>query len=234
MQYEKREIKPLSLLIAVCERKNGKEVAKLFKDRGAAFNLMTMGKGTANSKILNYLGLGQSEKTTFLSVMPLAEAQDLLSCMDMTLDLKKPGHGIAFTLPLDGACARHFTEVIPGPIEVRKEEKMENKPDDELIITVVNRGYNQEVMDAARMAKATGGTILNARGFSLSSVEKFFGVTLQSEKEVILILAQSDRKCDIMTAITEKAGPDTQPGAVSFSIPVSDVKGLQPYLDEME
>jgi len=233
MQNEKREIKPLSLLMVICERKDDKEVVKLFNDRGASFNLMMLGKGTANSKILNYLGLGQSEKTFFQSVMPMEQAKSLLHCLDSTLDLKKPGHGIAFTLSLNGACTRDFSAVQTGSIEERKEEKMNCQPEYELIVAVANRGYNQEVMDAARMAKATGGTILNARGFALANADKFFGVTLQSEKEVILILAQSDKKCDIMKAIAEKAGLDTEAGAVSFSLPVSDVKGLQSYSEEI-
>ena len=231
MQDEKKEFQPFSLLIAVYERKNGNKIAGLFKNQKALVNLMMLGKGTANSKILNYLGLGQSEKSVHLSVMQEAEAHDLLHNINLTLDLKEPGQGIAFTLPLNGACAKSF--ITTRHIEERKEEKMNNQPEYELIITVANRGYSEEVMDAARSARATGGTILNARGFSLTSVEKFFEVTLQDEKEVVMILAQSDRKINIMNEIAEKAGPNTQAGAVSFSLAVSDVEGLQPYLGLM-
>ena len=234
MQDEKREIQPMSLLVAVCDRVNGKKAAESFKDRRASLNFMTLGKGTASSKILNYLGLGQTDKTVLFSVMSSMQAQDLLHQLELALDLKKPGHGIAFTLPLNGACARNFVEVPTGPFKGGEEEKMEGRSEYELIIAVTNRGYDQEVMDAARIAKATGGTIINAKGFALSTVEKFFGVTLQREKEIILILAQSDRTNDIMKAIAEKAGLDTPAGAVSFSMPVSNVEGLQPYLAEME
>jgi hypothetical protein len=234
MQAEMREVKPLSLLIAVCDRGNGKKVSELFKDRSALFNVIMLGKGTANSKILNYLGLGQSDKTILFSVMPSMEAQDLLYQLEWTLDLKKPGHGIAFTLALDGICVRNVSKVAAGPAKEGVNSEMASQSEYELIIAVANRGYNQEVMDAARMAKATGGTIINARGFALSGVEKFFGVTLQSEKEIIMILAHSERKSDIMKAIAEKAGLDAPAGAVTFSMPVSDVQGLQPYLSEVE
>ncbi|MCL1940555.1 MAG: hypothetical protein FWG09_01325 [Synergistaceae bacterium] len=225
-----QEIQPLSLLITICDRGKGKNISELFSDRSAAFNLMMLGMGTASSKILNYLGLGQSEKVILLSVMPVAEARELLVQIDLTLELKKPGHGIAFTLPLNGAYAKNLVKVLAEP--GMEEGKMQTS-EYELIITVANRGYNQEVMDAARTAKATGGTIINGKGFSLSGAEKFFGVTLQSEKEVILILAQSDRKNEIMKAISEKAGLDTQAGAVSFSMAVSGVEGLQPYLEQI-
>ncbi|MDR1377929.1 MAG: hypothetical protein LBJ36_02610 [Synergistaceae bacterium] len=230
----------LSLLITICDRGQGKKVTDFFKDRNASFNLMVLGKGTASSKMLDYLGLGQTEKMVLLSVMPTAEARDVLSKFDETLELKRPGHGIAFTLPLNGACVRKSVETVPdGEIEEKmtrggEEDEVVHSFEHSLIIAVVNRGYNQEVMEAARTAKATGGTIIHARGFALSGVEKFFGVSIHPEKEVIIILAENDRKRDIMRAISEKAGIETPAGAVTFSLPVSGVEGLQPYLEQAE
>jgi hypothetical protein len=238
----------LTLLITICDRGQGKKVTDFFKDRNASFNLMTLGKGTASSKMLDYLGLGQTEKMVLLSVMPTAEARNVLSKFDETLELKRPGHGIAFTLPLNGAYASKAVKTVPDEaIQEKIKENTTNRThrggrEDEvghsfehsLIIAVTNRGYNQEVMDAARTAKATGGTIIHARGFALSGAEKFFGVSIHPEKEIIMILAENDRKCDIMRAISEKAGMDTPAGAITFSLPVSDVEGLQPYLPQTE
>jgi hypothetical protein len=237
-------ISSFSLLITICDRGQGKKVTDFFKDRNASFNLMVLGKGTASSKILDYLGLGQTEKMVLLSAMPTAEAGEVLSKFDETLELKRPGHGIAFTLPLNGACVRQAVKIVPDEeIEERmvdrahrggEEDEVVHSFEHSLIIAVINRGYNQEVMEAARTAKATGGTIIHARGFALSGVEKFFGVSIHPEKEVIMILAENDRKCDIMQAISEKAGIETPAGAVTFSLPVSAVEGLQPYLPQAE
>jgi nitrogen regulatory protein PII len=221
----------LSLLIAICDRGKGEKAAALFRGRQTPVKLMALGKGTANSKILNYLGLGQTEKTLLFSVMSYMDARDTLSQMAWTLDLDRPGQGIAFMLPLTAACVKKTVKIL-SQTNIREEKRgdgdeVEDQFEYALIVAVANRGYNQEVMDAARAAKAAGGTIVNARGFSLAGEEKFFGVNLQPEKEILMILAPRERRNDIMEAIAEKAGAGSPADAITFSLSVSDVEGLQ-------
>jgi len=96
-----------------------------------------------------------------------------------------------------------------------------------LIIVVLNRGYSEEVMDAARASGATGGTVLHARGYGMAGMEKFFGMTITPEKELLLIVAQDADTCGIMTGIADKVGPATDARAISFSLPLNGVKGIQ-------
>jgi hypothetical protein len=234
MEYENRTIPPLSLLIVICDRGEGVKAAEALRGRKTSTDLLTLGKGTANSKILNYLGLGQTEKTILFSVMSYTDARDALSQLEWALDLGRPGHGIAFTIPLSGACMKEVVKVLAGADKRGGENSVEQQFEYELILAVANRGYNQEVMDAARAEKASGGTIINAKGFAPSGGETFFGMSLQPEKELIMILTPSERKSAIMKAIAEKAGPDSPAGAVTISLPVSDVEGLQPYLSPPE
>ncbi|WP_313371010.1 P-II family nitrogen regulator [Sedimentibacter sp.] len=96
----------------------------------------------------------------------------------------------------------------------------------DLIITIVNRGFDDVVMDAARSAGATGGTVLNARGTGVHEAEKFFGISIQPEKDVILILAKRKDKKQIMHAIRNEAGLNKEGRGLSFSMPVEDVCGI--------
>ena len=96
----------------------------------------------------------------------------------------------------------------------------------ELIITIVNRGFADEVMDAARKVGATGGTVLYARGTGAEEAEKFFGITIQPEKEVVLILSLRETRNDIIKAICRRAGLTTAGHGISFSLPVDDVVGV--------
>lgn len=212
-----------TLLVTICDKNDGGKITDLFIDRKAVCNFLVLGKGTANSKILNYLGLGQTEKAVLFSILPALRAQEMLDSIDSALDLKQPGHGIAFTLPLNGACMK---DVIRVTHEKNGGDSVEQNFGHELIIAVINRGYNESVMDAARAAKASGGTILHARGFAMDGAEKFFGVTIQPDKEIVLILAESDKTGEIMRLIAEKAGVGTDVGAITFSLPVSSVRGL--------
>ncbi len=209
------------LLVAVCDRSKAKRILGLFRGRGSLFNLAMLGRGTAGSKILNYLGIGEAEKTILLSALSASGARKLVGEADRRLDLKKPGHGIVFTLPLDGNT---------GGETVNGERKM--NPADcgyGLVVAMVNRGYTEEVMDAARAAGAAGGTIMHAKEFGRSA-EKFFRVTIQPEREIVFILAESGKKGAIMKSIIEKAGPETPAGAVAVSLPVSGVEGLRPVV----
>ena len=95
----------------------------------------------------------------------------------------------------------------------------------ELIITIVNKDYSSNLMEAAREVGAKGGTILSARGAGGHEVEKLFGLTIQQEKEVVLILTESKDKVEIMKSIINAPGLNTQGRGICFSIPVEDVIG---------
>ena len=97
----------------------------------------------------------------------------------------------------------------------------------ELIVAILNEGQSDFVMDAARSAGAGGGTVLHAKGTGSGRAEKFFGVTLADEKDVVYIVARSEEKAAIMKAIKENAGPGTPAGAICFSLPISQVAGLR-------
>lgn len=95
----------------------------------------------------------------------------------------------------------------------------------ELIVTIVNRGFADEVMDAAREAGATGGTVLYARGTGTREAEKFFGITIQPEKEVVLVLSNKEQRNAIMKAVCAHVGLNSAGHGISFSLPVEEVVG---------
>ena len=97
----------------------------------------------------------------------------------------------------------------------------------ELIIVILNSGFTDDVMDTAREAGAGGGTVIHAKGTGAKLANKFFGVSLAEEKEVIMIAERSDKKADIMRAIAENMGPTTPAGAISFSVPISEIAGIR-------
>lgn len=96
----------------------------------------------------------------------------------------------------------------------------------ELIIAIINRGFSELVMDSARAKGATGGTILNARGTVVDEAQTIMGISIQPEKEVILILAKKEKRNDIMSAICQSAGLNTMGKGIIFSMLVEDVLGI--------
>ena len=96
----------------------------------------------------------------------------------------------------------------------------------ELIFCIVNTGFSGTVMDAARSAGATGGTILRGRGSAGKEAEDFFHIQIEPEKEIVMILAPVEIKDNIMTSIYKEAGLASAGQGIIFSLPVTRTAGL--------
>jgi len=111
---------------------------------------------------------------------------------------------------------------------------MDNQREFDLIMTIVNRGFADQVVDATRAAGAHGGTVFYARGTGIHEVEKFFAISIQPEKEVILTMVRHEDTHAIMHSIVEAAGLSTAGKGLAFALPISDVVGIVHSLEELE
>ncbi|MBQ9194890.1 MAG: P-II family nitrogen regulator [Bacteroidales bacterium] len=91
----------------------------------------------------------------------------------------------------------------------------------ELVVCIVNAGYSENVMTAARSAGARGGSIVRGRGSANPESEEFFGVTIQPDKEIVLVLVSADIKDAVLKAVYKNAGLSTEGVGIVFSLPVS-------------
>ena len=98
--------------------------------------------------------------------------------------------------------------------------------DYEVIFAIVNEGYAEDVMEVARQQGAKGGTILNARGVAREEAAKFFGITLNVEKEILMMVVPKEIKNDILNAIYKEMGMAKKAQGIAFSLPVTDTAGL--------
>lgn len=100
------------------------------------------------------------------------------------------------------------------------------KFDHEVIFCIVNAGFSEAVMDAAKEFGARGGTVIRARGTANTEAEKLFSITVQPEKEIVMILVDSSIKEDILHALYTAVGLKTPGQGIAFSMPVDEVVGL--------
>ena len=96
----------------------------------------------------------------------------------------------------------------------------------EVIFCVVNAGFTEAVMDAAREVGARGGTVIHARGTANSEAEKLFGIVVQPEKEIVMIIVKSEIKDNVLHALYKSVGLNTAGQGIAFSLPVDSVVGL--------
>jgi len=142
---------------------------------------------------------------------------------DLWLDV--PGQGVLMTVPVNSIGGSTAKEYLLH--EQEGETAMEREIAHDLIVVIANQGSTDLVMDAAREAGATGGTVIHAKGTGTDLVRKFFGVSIASEQEMVFILARSEAKKPIMKAIMAKAGIQSAAQSLVFSLPVGDIAGLR-------
>lgn len=95
-----------------------------------------------------------------------------------------------------------------------------------LILAICNSGNADDVMSTAKEAGARGGTIIHARGSAQKDARTFLGITIQPEKDVIMIIVDDNSKAPIMQAISKNHGIGTKSHTVTISLPVDDIVGL--------
>ncbi len=184
--------------------------------------------GTATDSLLNLLDLEKTEKIMIEAMVRSEKIGEIKESLISELNIYSLGNGIAMFIPVDGiggaSAKKHF---LGEEKTLKEEEKMENKNSKAvLVITVCDKGNTDLVMDAARSAGATGGTVVRAQGTG-AEIAKFFGVTICEEKEMVYIVAKREERDKIMLAIMEKAGRDTDAHGVVFSLPVDSVVGIR-------
>ncbi len=98
--------------------------------------------------------------------------------------------------------------------------------DYEVVFCVVNAGYSELVMDAAKEVGARGGTVIHARGTANKEAEKFFSITIQPDKEIVMILVPSKIKDEVLRAVYRQAGLKSAGQGIAFSLAVDEVVGI--------
>ena len=96
----------------------------------------------------------------------------------------------------------------------------------EVVFCIVNAGFSDIVMDAAKEVGARGGTVIHARGTANKEAEQFFHITIQPDKEIVMILVPSEIKDDVLHALYRNAGLKTDGQGIAFSMAVDNVVGI--------
>ena len=217
----------IKLMITIVDRGKRDKVIKIYNEEHIDFHFLCFGLGTASSELLDYLGIGETKKDVILSLVPDIKVDEMQKTLAKKLSLTSAGKGIVFTLPLSGLSGP-VSHAICEECEVTEKgaKEMESNRAYDLILAVVNHGYTDQVMDAAKSVGATGGTVLHARGIGHEESEKFLGISIQSEKEIVSILVKKEDKAKVMQEIAAIAGLKTEAKGILLSLPVDSIIGL--------
>lgn len=212
------------LIVSIIPHNSGELVTNVARQAGANGGTIFMGRGTAQNNIIQLLGLGDTSKDI---VFILVEDKDLKNvvCKIVEECSKKKSHfGVLFTLDVsaffksgngggngtgnrggNGGANEKSREA--STYDLSGNENFNNGDDSmtnsyQMINIIVNKGYAEDAMAAARKAGASGGTVISARGTAREGDAKFFGVEIVPEKEMLMILVPDEKKDDIINAVS--------------------------------
>lgn len=228
-------MKDLFFLITIVRRKDAPEYDEFYRSEGVEVVYTTTCNGTAHAKTLSLLGIERTEKSMLFSTVTGDTLTKLKKLLTTKMKIDLPDRGVAMAVPLSGVGGSRTLEYFTSGQKTTDSNLTEDnsmQSSHELIVAIYERGYTDLVMDAAREAGARGGTTINAKG-TAAGAQKFFGLSLAVEKEIVFIVSDVDKKKDIMKAIMQKAGTDSKAHALVFSLPVSETAGFR-FSDEVE
>ena len=229
----------LYMLMTIIRRTDSDEYEDFFRKHNVSVVYTVQCNGTAHAKTLSLLGIEKNEKSLLISLMTRQTLKAVLKGLTTEMKIDLPDRGIAIAIPLSGmGGARALEYFSAGQIADTEDSQSTTKENtkmqstQELIVAIYEKGYTDMVMDAAREAGAAGGTTIRAKGTG-AGAQKFFGLSLAEEKEMVLIVSSNSNKKDIMKAIMQNAGMDSKAHALVFCLPVTDTAGFR-FSDTVE
>ena len=215
-------------MVTIIDRNQSRKFLSFYRNYGISVVLSTLGHGTAASNVLNYFSLEATQKAVLCAVVTDTVWNAVKKGLETIMQIDIPGTGVAFVVPVSSVGGKRQLQFITSGMPFTKgEESVLKDTKYELLVVVANQGYTETIMEAARRGKAAGGTMIHAKGTGMEGAEKFLGVSLAAEKELIFIVVRREQKNEVMSAILEDAGIETRAGAIVFSVPVTSTSGLR-------
>lgn len=199
----------------------GSKLMKSAKRNGFSGGTITYGKGTANNRLLDFLGLSDIRKEVIYLAAEQATAYQALEKINKEFQFHKPNHGIVFTTSLCGVFGSK--NVNCQNLENRKGE---DYPMYQVITIIVDKGNAEDVVRAAEKAGSKGGTILNGRGSGVHETSKVFAMEIELEKEIVLILSEVAKTEAIVSSIRKDLKIDEPGNGIIFVQDVNKTYGI--------
>lgn len=225
------------LLITVVNHGVARKVVRASKEAGAEGGTTILGKGTGSHEIVKIFGIPvEPEKEIILTLVTEEKLDGVLKAVVSTAKLDKPGHGIAFVLDIKqiaDICHRCMPGVIAdtGPGGTGMADS--NAVAYDLIVTIVNKGDAEKVVNSSRKAGAEGGTIMFGRGTGIHEHAKLFGITIEPEKEIVLTLIDRQHTNAVLEAIADEIKLNKPGKGIAFILAVDRVAGINHALNRM-
>jgi nitrogen regulatory protein PII len=212
------------LLLTVVRKGKAEKIVRATLQAGAEGGTMLLGTGTGILE-KTFFGIPVTQaKELVLTLISAGRAEAALRAVSEAGRLEETGNGIALVVDVRGIagiahrCAAN---------DIKERQEMQQAIQFELIVTVINKGNAESVVEAARRAGAEGGTILFGRGTGIHEKATLFSIPIEPEKELILTLIDRTRTEAVLQAIRQETGLDEPGKGIAFVLPVERTAGIK-------
>ncbi len=213
--------KRLMVLLSIVERDKGQNLIKVLETRNIPMNFQCVGIGTAPTEMLDIFGLGTKDKDIVISLATEVAVKDMMSDFGAVFESHKKFGGLMIILSTTAA-SRVLTELLTHHTNTPGEKgtgAMKNEHHNNLIIVSMNEGYADSVMQVARKAGATGGTVIKGRLADVELVAELENTVIDEEREILFILAPLKTSKQIMEDINREFGINSKANGIITAVP---------------
>ncbi|MBE6729392.1 MAG: hypothetical protein E7568_04065 [Ruminococcaceae bacterium] len=213
--------KKIIVLLSIVEQGRGKKLIKELSGQNIKINFQTVGLGTAPTEMMDIFGFGTKDKDIIISLGAQRDVQNLISNFGEVFQSHSKYGGIMIVIDIS-AVSRVLNEILNFSNNQNAEKEtvnMKNEHHNNLIVISVNEGFSADVMQVARKAGATGGTVIKCRLADIEQFAEFTNTKVDEERELLCILAPSKASGQIMEDVNREFGLTSQANGVIFALP---------------
>ncbi|HLS08891.1 P-II family nitrogen regulator [Lentibacillus sp.] len=233
------KIQGQKLIITIVKKDKAKKVVQASRNAGAQGGTTLLGEGFRLNEKMRILGIPvERERAIILTLVSDEIFDEVRRAIIDSVNLNKPRQGIGFVIDTKKiAGINHLLGWHGEEGDATDEEGVDIMAEEQnvlydLIITIVNRGDSEKVVDATRKAGAEGGTILHGRGTGVREKAQLFNIMIEPEKEVILTLIQRHKTQEVLKTINEDAELKKPGKGIAFVLEVESTVGISHELNE--
>ncbi len=215
--------KQVMLMISIVARGKGKRLIDTLSEREVRFCFQSVGSGTAPTEMMDVFGLGSNDKDIIFSFAPEATVKEMIAESGNSLGTSYEYGGLMMVLRLSSVNRLVAEMVSHGlPVDLGKgvDTKMKNEHKHNLIVITVAQGYTDAVMQTAKKAGATGGTVIRGRLAESEKLKELADIDIGDEREMILIMAPDTVSGQIMDEVNKEFGLRTEAHGIMCTVPI--------------
>ena len=217
------------MLVLVTTPRLAEKAMKIYEADGLPLHFRLNATGTASSEMMDILGLAGTEKNILLSVVPRCAADDMMTKLKRMIKIESVNSGIAFTIPINAASTLAIRICESAALSATNDKKGGKRMSESkytMIAAIVNQGYSDHVMEAARAMGAGGGTVIHSHRISNEAFAGAWGLGMDNDKEIVMIVAENESRAAIMQAIGDACGVKSEAKGVVIALPIENTIGL--------